>query len=182
MTLAPWPVLRSEPVFRGAIFDVTRDVARSPRTDRARDFHVIHMADWLLVAAVTPDRRLVMVRQYRHGAREMSLELPGGLLEGGHEAPAHGVQRELLEETGYRADSVILLGVLRPQPALLANRVHCFFASGAREIERPAPDEGEDLEVVLVGAREVDAAIARGEIVNAMTVAALSLARIAGHI
>lgn len=177
-----WPLLASEPVFDAGLFRVTRDRARSPRTGGERDFHVVHMADWLLVVPVTEEGRLVLVRQYRHGSRAASLEVPGGLHDGAGERPQEGAARELAEETGYGGGQLILLGELSPQPALLANRAWIYLAQGVRLTGNPEPDAGEDIEVLLLDPEEVSAHIAGGEMNNAMTVAALALARFGGHL
>lgn len=182
MTIRPWPLIASEPVFDAGLFRVTRDRARSPRTGDERNFYVVHMADWLMTVPLTTDGKLVLVRQYRHGSREPSLEVPGGLHDGAGERPEEGAARELAEETGYGGGKLAFLGELRPQPALISNRVRIFLAKGVERIAAPAPDAGEDIEVVLLDPREAAARIAGGEMNNAMTVTALALARFGGHL
>jgi len=182
--IRPWPLLVSEPVFDAGLLSLVRDRARSPRTGSERDFHVIRMVDWLMVVPLTEDNKLVMVRQYRHGSRQNSLEVPGGLHDG--EEPAEtteqGAARELAEETGYGGGNWTFLGQLRPQPALMSNRAWIYLARGVQAASEPQPDAGEDIEVVLLDAREITACIASGEINNAMTVAALALALFAGQL
>lgn len=180
--IRPWPLITSEPVCDMGLFRVSKDRARSPRTGGERDFYLVGMADWLMTVALTTDGKLVLVRQYRHGSRETSLEVPGGLHDGAGERPEEGAARELAEETGYGGGKYLRLGELRPQPALLSNRVRIFLAKGVRRIAAPEPDAGEDIEVVLIDPHEVPARIASGEMNNAMTVAALALACFAGHI
>ena len=182
--IRPWPLITSATIFDAGLFRVTRDRARSPRTGGECDFQVIHMVDWLMLVPVTANGKLVMVRQYRHGTRETGLELPGGLHDGAGERPEQGAVRELAEETGYCADgdTLVFLGNLRPQPALLSNRVWIFLARDVRPMAAANPDAGEDIEVVLVAPHQVPARIACGEITNAMTVAALSLAHLGGHL
>jgi len=182
--IRPWPLLASEQVFETRLFSVMADRARSPRTGGERTFHLIRMVDWLLVAPITDAGKLVMVRQYRHGSRMAGLELPGGLHDGAGERPVEGIIRELAEETGYgNPDSEpLFLGELRPQPALLTNRVRIYLAKDVRPMAEPDPDPGEDIEVLLLSPDEIPSRIATGEINNAMTVAALSLAQLGGHL
>lgn len=180
--IRPWPLIASQRVFSAGLFGVTRDRARSPRTGEERNFHVLHMMDWLMVVPLTTDGRLVMVRQYRHGSRAMSLEVPGGLHDAAGESAEVGTARELAEETGYAKGELMLLGDLRPQPALLSNSARIYLAKGVQPIAEPEPDAGEDIEVVLIDRREVRVRIASGEINNAMTVSALALAHFAGHL
>lgn len=175
-----WRLIGTEPVFDGGLFHVCRDRVRSPRTGEARDVHVIHMPDWLLVVPVTCDGLFVMVRQYRHGARSAGLEFPGGLRDQLGETAAQGSARELAEETGYGGGQWQLLGELMPQPALLATRAHFFLARDVRALAPPRPDPGEDITVELIAPTALAGLLARGEIHNAMSVAALALLRRAG--
>ena len=180
MTLRPWPLIASKSVFDAGLFQVTRDRARSPRTGGEHDFHVLHMVDWLTVVPLTEDGHVVFVRQYRHGSRQMSLELPGGLRDAADEQAQSGAARELSEETGYGGGEFFWLGDLRPQPALLSNRLRVYGARKLKLRGAPAMDAGEDIEVVLIDAQSVAAYVGRGEIDNAMTIAALAMASHAG--
>ncbi|MBI2753514.1 MAG: NUDIX hydrolase [Betaproteobacteria bacterium] len=182
MMIRPWPLIASEQVFDAGLFRVTRDRACSPRTGEERYFDVVHMVDWLMVVPLTIDGRLVLVRQYRHGSREAGLEVPGGLHDAADARPEEGAARELAEETGYGEGNLMLLGDLRPQPALLSNRACIYLAKNVRRLAEPKLDAGEDIEVVLIDRREVPARISGGEITNAMTIAALGLARFGGHL
>jgi 8-oxo-dGTP pyrophosphatase MutT (NUDIX family) len=164
------------------LFKVTRDRARSPRTNQERDFWVIHMPDWLQMVALTKQGLVVLVRQYRHASRLSGLEVPGGLLDAQDPDPAQAAARELREETGYAGGEVVSLGSFWPQPALLANRAHFFAARGVELAGEQDQDPGEDLEVVLAPPDEVERLLSRGEIHNAMSVMALGLARRAGVI
>ncbi len=179
-----WPLIASQPVFDAGLFRVTRDRARSPRTGAERDFHLLHMVDWLLVVSITAEGKLVLVRQYRHGPREVGLEVPGGLHDNVGESPEKGALREVAEETGYgnRDTTPLLLGKLRPQPALFSNRAWIYLAKDLRSVDDQDLDAGEDIEVVLLDPQEIPERIANGEINNAMTVAALSLAQLGGHL
>ena len=182
--IRPWPLIASVQVFETRLFRVMCDRARSPRTGDERDFHVIQMVDWLMVVPITDAGKLVMVRQYRHGSRLVSLEVPGGLHDGAGERPEQGAVRELAEETGYgnAGGKSLLIGELRPQPALFANRVWIYLARDVLPMTGPEPDAGEDIEVVLLDPHDIPARIAGGEINNAMTVAALALAQHGGHL
>ncbi len=173
----PWPLVSSDRVADVDLFHVTRDRARSPRSGKEWDYHVVHMPDWLLMVSLTTGGELVMVRQFRHGSRRIGLEVPGGLWEENKEPPEQGAVRELLEETGFGGGRVVRLGELWPQPAFLANRVCMFLATGLSPKRAPRPDPDEEIEVVLIDPAEVDRLIGEGEIHNAMTVTALALAR-----
>lgn len=178
----PWPLVASEAVFDAGLFRVMKDRACSPRTGGERDFYLLQMVDWLMAVPLTVDGKLLMVRQYRHGSRAASLEVPGGLHDGASERPEQGAARELAEETGYGGGELSFLGELRPQPALMSNRVRIYLAKDVRKTAAATPDAGEDIEVVLLDRRDIPARIAGGEINNAITVAALALASFGGHL
>jgi ADP-ribose pyrophosphatase len=167
----PWPLVRSQlgPSYR--VFSIRTDTARSPRTGREHDFYILESGDWVNVIPLTPDGQVVMVRQYRHGIREVTLEVPGGLV-GADDTPLEAARRELLEETGYEAGEIKLIGVAHPQPAVLNNRHFTFLATNVRKTAAPHLDEGEDIEVLLVPLSEVPHKIAEGEINNAMVILA----------
>ena len=86
------------------------------------------------IVALTRDEHLVLVRQFRHGSRTVTLEIPGGLIDPG-ETPAQAAGRELLEETGFRAGRLEDLGSINPNPALFGNRVHMQLALECEQVD-----------------------------------------------
>lgn len=168
----PWQVLGTEALHDCKVFRVRRSLVRSPSSGDAHPFFSIEADPWVNVVPVTDDGQLVMVRQYRHGSREVTLEIPGGIVDPG-EDPAEAAARELVEETGYRAAHVRPLGSLNPNPALFGNRVHSFVAEGVRKVGEVANGPLEETVVELVPAGEIRARLRRGEIDHALVVAAL---------
>ena len=116
----PWRVLREEHLQHCRVFDVHVATMESPHTGTAHPFYRIESPAWVNVVALTPHDELVMVRQFRQGSRVVTLEVPGGLVDPG-ESPEQAAARELIEETGYRADRLACLGSLNPNPALFGN-------------------------------------------------------------
>ncbi|TKJ31655.1 MAG: NUDIX hydrolase [Chloroflexi bacterium B3_Chlor] len=167
----PWPLIRSTVDKSYSVFSVRTDTACCPRTGQEHDFYVLESPDWVNVIPLTPDEQVVMVRQYRHGTRDMCLEIPGGLAK-----PADSVEdaarRELLEETGYEANELIFLGSACPQPAILNNRSVTYLARNVRKVGAPQLDQTEDIEVVLVSLSDIPDLIRRREITNAMVILA----------
>ncbi len=97
-----WRETSRETVGDYRIFTVERSVAVSPADGQPRTFHRIQSQNWTQILPITVDGYVVMIRQYRHGAERVTLEIPGGLVDPG-EDPAEAALRECLEETGYRA-------------------------------------------------------------------------------
>ena len=159
-------------------FSVREDRSISPRTGREHDFIVMEMNHWVNVVAVTPQGRIVMVRQFRHGTEQTGLEIPGGVIETG-EDPAQAAARELLEETGYTAREIAPLGKVAPNPALQDNWCFSFLARDACKTNEQMLDAGEDIDVLEVDPAEIRALVDSGEINHGVVVVALAFA---GHL
>jgi len=144
-------------------------------TQREADFVVCDSTDWAMVIPITTDGQVVLVRQYRHGVRELVLEIPGGLLEPG-EPVEQGAVRELREETGYDCQSVRLLSRLLPNPSINSATLHVAVAEGCRPIADQNLDPLEAIEIVLRPLAEIPAMIASGELCHAQVIAAFTLA------
>ena len=176
-----WEVLRSEIVYRCRLFALRRDQSRSVQSGRTSDFHVLETDDWVNVIPLTADQHVVMVRQYRHGIRDLTLEVPAGLMDAGDRSPAEAAGRELREETGYAASAVVPLGVVHPNPAILNNRCHMFVAHDVRCVGAPCWDETEEIGVETVPLSHIPKLIQEGEISNALTLVAFHLLGLQGH-
>jgi len=133
----------------------------------------ISTPDWCNVVPLTDDGRVVLVRQHRWGTDAPSLEIPGGLVDPG-ETPIDAARRELHEETGYDAASIVELGRVHPNPAIQSNELHMFLARGCTPHSRGQQlEELDDCEVVLLDRAQLEAAIDRAEITHALVLAAV---------
>jgi 8-oxo-dGTP pyrophosphatase MutT (NUDIX family) len=180
-----WQETESREVFRNRIFSVRESVCRSPDNETGT-YTVIHAPDWVIVAPLlkTPaGEKLVMVRQWRHGSRELSLEFPGGVCEAGEDA-AEAAARELREETAYKPGKLQKIGEFSPNPAIMANRVHFFMAEDLEHTGKQQLDADEFIEVELVSPGEVFRGLGRPPYVHALmgTAFALYLQKAAGDL
>lgn len=169
--IKPWRCIRSQPEQSFRVFSIRTDTTISPRTGIEHDFYIIETRDWVNVIPLTVDHRVVMIRQYRHGSREVTLEIPGGMVDHG-DTPEKAAGRELLEETGYQAEEWMEIGVVNPNPALFNNHCYTFFARNVKKVRNPMPDQTEDIEAVLIPLYDIPELIRKGEINNAMVITA----------
>lgn len=167
-----WRELGSEPVADGRIFTVERLTAASPVDGATHSFYRLNAPDWAQILPITPAGEAVLVRQYRHGTRSVTLEVPAGLIEPG-EDPAAAAARECFEETGYRAPDVVPLLHMYPNPALFSNRLYTFYARGAELAGTIQNTATEQTAVELVPVRDLPRLIERGDIDHALNIAML---------
>ena len=144
--LKAWQRLSSEIAHSSKVFDLRIERRISPRTGKQIATVVLESSDWVNVVALTPDARVVLIRQYRFGTEQITLEIPGGLVDPG-ETPLEAARRELREETGYEAERWTSLGTIAPNPAIHRNRLYTYLAEGCRIAGEQQPDPGEDIEV-----------------------------------
>lgn len=174
-----WELLSSEHLADYEMFGVRRDRARSPRNGTEQEFSVVESPEGVAVVAVTPAGELVLVEQYRHPLRAVTLELPSGVVDPG-ESPVEAGTRELREETGYEGRDAEHVGTLELNPSWQTTRVHVLVVRDAERRRKQEPDESEDLRVRLVPAAGVGRLAAAGEVRSCVALAALALVRWSG--
>lgn len=101
--LKEWKIIDTKPDRDYRVFKVNTMKALSPRTNEVGEFYIIETNDWVNVIPLTEDKKVVMIKQFRHGSKEITLEIPGGLVDDEHHMEA--ALRELSEETGYVGDT-----------------------------------------------------------------------------
>ncbi len=171
--LKPWEKIGSRPAGDFKIFSIRSERLVSPRTGQAHDFFVIDCVNWVNVIAITPDRQLVMIEQYRHGSGTVELEIPGGMIDPTDASPQAAGIRELREETGYEGERPRLIGEVFPNPAIMSNTCFTLLVENCRCVHPVAFDHGEDLLTRLVPLAEVPRLVASGKIRHCLVVAAL---------
>ena len=168
-----WEIVNSRIDRDYRVFRVRADQALSPRTNGSGEFYTLESNDWVNVIPITPSGDVVMIRQYRHGSRQVTLEIPGGLVEE-PDSGAAGV-RELAEETGYAGNAPFLLGAVNPNPAIFNNLCYTYLIENARRTKPLTLDTNEDIEVDLVPLDRIPVLINEGTINHALVIVAFHL-------
>ncbi len=168
MTIKPWKILDSTHL---------RDTIRLDRCElpngKIIEGTVFEFGTWATVLALTKEQEVVLIRQYRHGAQKVIVELPGGVMDKEDEDPLAAARRELEEETGYTSERIIQVGCVSPNPANQTNLIYSFLALDAEKAGSQHLDGAEEIEVFLKPLEEVIAMAKKGELLQSMQVSTL---------
>ncbi len=146
--MKPWDVLANRIVLERPWLTVREQRVRTARGVDIEQYHLLDTLDWVCAVCLTHDNRVVLVRQYRHGVSRPTLELPAGAINSS-EDPLAAVQREVLEETGYSAETWTLLRSVHPETTRHRHQAYLYLATDARLTHPQNLDETEDVEVQL---------------------------------
>ena len=169
----PWERIRTASGPDLGLFRVRFDWMRNPRNAHTVKATILESPDWVNVVALTPEGKVVVVRQYRFGAQQMRTEIPAGIIDPG-ETSEEAAARELREETGYTSKEWEYLGYVEPNPAFLDNRCHHWAARNAVQTSQPALDEGEHVSVGEMSLDEIRREIEEGRFQHALSLTALA--------
>ena len=171
--ITPWKTISSKSAGDFRIFKIRSDLCVNPRTGKEHEFYVLDTVGWVNVIAVTPDQKLVMVEQYRHGSGTVELEIPGGMMDPHETDPVATAVRELREETGYAGENARLLGRVHSNPAIMSNTTYTVLIENCRLQHGVEFDHGEDLETRLMPVAEIPKLVADEKIGHSLVVVAL---------
>jgi ADP-ribose pyrophosphatase len=160
----------------GSKFDYEVNRMRLPNGS-VGDYACVRHPGGGLVVPMTNDGKLVLVKQYRFAMQGRIFEFPAGTIEDGDDGLAT-VKRELPEEAGYSAENWQFIGKFPLCPGYSDEWIFAYLATGLTKLESPpAQDEDEDIEVILWTPEEFEAAIKRGDRIDAKTIASFYLAK-----
>ncbi len=169
-------LLKQRLFYKGRKFDF--EVNRLRLHNKAEgEWECIRHPGGALAVPVTPEGKLVLVRQYRFAVQGRLLEFPAGTVEP-NEDPLETIQREIQEETGYSAQKWHKLGEFFLAPGYSDEIIYAFLAQDLSKLETPpAQDADEDIETVFMTPEELEKAILQGEPVDAKSISSFFLAR-----
>ena len=163
-----WEVKSSKKIHAAKVFDL-EEISFS-HNNKDLTYTRLRCPNWVNVLPVTTDNKAVLIRQYRAGVLDYTLELPGGIIDPGENDTTMAALRELEEETGYTSTRILPLAALNANPAIMDNKVHMFVALACQlnPDRQHFPDADEDIEIQLVDIAELDQLIRTGRIDHAL--------------
>jgi 8-oxo-dGTP pyrophosphatase MutT (NUDIX family) len=173
-----WIVQRSRYVLDERWIKVRADDCLTPAGIPVAPFYVFEYPDFVHVVALDRDERVILVRQYRHGLKDVCLELPGGMMEPGETDPVLTAERELREETGFGGGRFAHRATLSGNPATFDNRLHLVVAHDV-EAGPASPEADEEIAVEVLPRDEAVRLAMSGGIMNAQHVGLLLMALLA---
>ncbi|MBO5137890.1 MAG: NUDIX hydrolase [Spirochaetaceae bacterium] len=171
-----WKEKSSKELLQTKVLSVTERTSTSPEGSEGK-YIVLDAPDWVIVIPrLLNPSRFLMVKQWRHGSKSLSTEFPGGVIDVG-EKPEQAAHRELLEETGHKANKLTHLGSFSPNPAIMSNKVHCFLAEELTSFGTQDLDPDEYVEYFVMEEETVFQNMGSSDFPHGLMVAALELYR-----
>lgn len=170
-----WKINNLSTIFKNRFIHLLEKKSVHPHLG-AHNYYCIEFPDWVNIVAITKEKDLILVKQYRHGLEETILETPGGVVDPG-EDPLETAQRELLEETGYQG-KIISLGKVAANPAIQNNYCHIFLCTDCVEVSKQNLDPTEQIEIEKVPYNKVQELIENGQIFHSLSVVSLLKSKI----
>jgi len=167
-----WETLGERVIGNFKIFDLSWIKRRHPEKNKESEFVVLKSPKWVNIIPITKEKNVILIEQYRHGCDEITIEVPGGLVEKTEEPGVAG-ERECLEETGYSSrEKAILLGENIPNPAFLTNTCYSYVWFNCEKISAQKLDLHEDIRVIEAPLKDIKKMIVDGKIRHSLVLTA----------
>lgn len=174
--LKKWKLIKEEEISPSKWYPLYKHTVELPNGKTIDDYFISKLGDVSIVVAITENKEIIFVNQYKHGAGEIILELPAGRVD--NKTPLEAATAELEEETGYISQKMESLGVIRTDPSKGNVKVNGFLAIDVKPEKEQNLEETEDIEVVLIPIKDLNQKIINGEIAASDTLAFLFLAKL----
>ncbi len=168
-----WKKISSQYISKDIWGTVRKDVCETPDGKIIDPYYVYEFPTWVTAVAVTEEGKIILERQYRYALDVTCFEIPGGCVDDTDSSLEKAIERELLEETGYRFNHYEYLGKTSSNPSTNNNWMHMYLATGGRFEKEQELDHNEDIEVYLFTLDEVKNLLKENKIVQSMHVTTL---------
>lgn len=169
-------VIESEIVFRGRVFDLKVDQIEYTSGNKGVRETAVHPGG-AVISAITPENKIVLVKQFRYPLQAFLLELPAGKLEKGEE-PLLCATRELTEETGYTAGKIVKLSAMPTAPGFCSEILHIYLATNLTAGEHHREEGEYGMEMFEYSIPEIEEKILSGEIIDSKTIAGVYMTKL----
>jgi ADP-ribose diphosphatase len=160
-------------VFKTDIFSV-KEIELELRNKKKARYSIIEKKDSSLIVPITEDGQLILIKEYFAAIGSYEIGLPKGRVDSGN--PLDAANRELQEETGYKAKELVKLGTLTVTPGTTRHKTHVYLARKLIESKLPH-DEDEEIEVIKIPFKDFEGLIENNKLNEARFIAALYMAR-----
>lgn len=164
--------LSSQTLYEGKSFSFCTDEVELPNKKTARRDYVKY-PEAAVILPILPDQKIVFIEQFRYSVGKVILELPAGKLDEPSEDKTDAARRELMEESGYRAEKITHMTTYYPALGYSTEVIHAFFAEGL-SLGETDPDEDEFIDVLTLGFEEAMEKVKSGEIMDSKTILCLT--------
>jgi 8-oxo-dGTP pyrophosphatase MutT (NUDIX family) len=177
--LKAWKQISFDYIHKESWFNLRRDRLLKGNGGEMYPYYVLEYTNWATVFPVTKEGKVIMMKQFRYGLGEWSIEIPGGIMDPHETNPLEAGKRELLEETGYSCGNIREVGKVAPNPATSNNIMHVFLATDCELTHEQSFDPNEELEVFLADVDEVKQLLRENKIIQSLHVSAILYALLA---
>jgi ADP-ribose pyrophosphatase len=168
-----WKTISSEYLYQDTWFTIRKETCETHEGKIISPYYVYEFPTWVTALALTEDGQVILERQYRHALGETHYEIPGGCVDDTDVSLQAAIERELLEETGYRFSNMEYLGKTSSNPSTNTNWMHIFLATGGRRVQEQDLDHNEEIEIYLMTIDELKELMRENQIVQSMHMTAL---------
>jgi 8-oxo-dGTP pyrophosphatase MutT (NUDIX family) len=167
-----WEIIDSKYLIHDRWLKLRADSCKTPSGTILEPFYILEYSDWVHIVAFDSENKILVSRQYRHGAGKICTEIPCGAVDPG-ESPIVTAERELLEETGCVCREMTKVLSFYANPASHTNMVHCFAALDAEKKQEPELDDSEEIVSEFIPVSEVLDMIENGEFAQGLHIASI---------
>jgi 8-oxo-dGTP pyrophosphatase MutT (NUDIX family) len=172
-----WKLLSSQDISPSPWFPLEKRTYEMPSGKIVDDFYITSLADVALIVPITKQGTVVLVKQFKQGVDEITLEFPAGRKEPHHKDLLETAIEELAEETGIRTANLTYFATIAGFTTKASEKVKCYMAFDVEVGGKQNLDENEAIEVVEFSKEQVDQLIFDGKMLSAISISAWILAK-----